>query len=94
MVKLSERAHGFARGTGMAMVIYLMVADAAILLLLLVNLCNPDLIGTEIREVCKPRFTPEGIATVIAALTAAMGATTYGIYKENKKAEIAANGSG
>ena len=84
---LKERSHGFARGTGMAMVIYLMVADAALLLLLLMNLCNPDLIGTEIREVCAPRFSPEGIATVIAALTAAMGATTYGIYKENKKAE-------
>jgi hypothetical protein len=96
MVKgmIKQRSGGFARGTGMAMVIYLMIADAAILLLLLLDLCNPDLIGTEIREVCKPRFTPEGIATVIAALTAAMGATTYGIYKENKKAETAANGSG
>ena len=93
MMAIGERSQGFARGTGMMMVIYLMVMNLGLLLMLLMNLCNPTLLGTEIMETCKPRFSPEGIATAMGALTAAMGATTYGIYKENKKAEAAKNGN-
>jgi hypothetical protein len=76
----------------MMMVIYLMAMNAALLAMLLMDICNPDLLGTEIVQTCQPRFRPEGIATAMGALTAAMGATTYGIYKENKKAEAKING--
>jgi hypothetical protein len=87
-----ERSQGFARGTGMMMVVYIMVMNTALLAMLMMNLCNPTPMLDQLVETCKPRFTPEGIAIAMGSLTAAMGATTYGIYKENKKAETAQNG--
>jgi len=78
----------FARYAGMLMVLAIIVlVFTMVAMLALMDICNPALIGTEIREVCEKRFTPGNLAAFMTAAGATFGGTTVFLYRANKQAE-------
>ena len=79
----------FARYAGLLMVvstIVLVFAMAAMLAFM--DLCNPAVVGTEIREVCEKRFESGGLAAFLTAGGGVLTACTVFLYRANKAAEV------
>ena len=87
----NESTTSYARATGIIITIGLLVmVFATLATLVFVDVCNPAVVGTEIREVCEARFQPGAMAAYITAAGGVMSATTVLLYRENKRA---ANGA-
>ena len=79
--------HSYARVTGILITIGLLVlVFATFISLVFVDICNPTVVGTEIREVCMARFNPGAMAAYVTAAGGVMSATTVLLYRENKRA--------
>jgi hypothetical protein len=78
----------FARYAGLLMVCATIVLVFALTAMLaFMDICNPELLGTEIHEVCKRRFESGGLAAYMTAGGGVLTACTVFLYRENKKAE-------
>lgn len=76
----------FARVAGMMMVGATILLVFFLTAMLFLNICNPEVVGTETLEVCKRRFEPGSLAAFLTAGGGVLTAATVFIYRENKKA--------
>jgi hypothetical protein len=77
----------FARYAGLLMVVStIILVFVMVAMLVFQDVCNPAVVGTEIREVCKRRFEPGGLAAFLTAGGGVLTACTVFLYRENKRA--------
>ena len=77
----------YARATGVFITIGLLIlVFSTLAVLVFVDTCNPEVVGMEIREICRARFEPGAMAAYITAAGGVMSATTVLLYRENRRA--------